>query len=594
MIVTFYSYKGGTGRTMALANIAVLLARAGRRVLMVDFDLEAPGIWRYFADLQGGLDRRDGLLELLQERRTSWRASVVPIPIGAQPVSLLTSGRQDDTYPARLLAFDWQGFFDADGGEYFERLRADWQAEYDFVLIDSRTGVTDIGGICTILLPDMIVPVFVANAQNVDGVVDVLRRAQKGRQDLAYDRAPALVLPLLSRFDGRTELELVNEWLTIAANKLGEFYTGWLPIGIEPRHILERTKLPYVAYFAFGEKLAVLLQGVSDPDSLGFALNAVATMIDSGLSDLSKVLPDRISARPTGNDASPAPLDDSWLAVVHSRDATKAAAFAVDRRRLLTAGYIAEWTDIKVAFPKATGNRLYDVVRVSLPEDRQRFDGAVLHLAEPLPDSITPAPLSFVPPAQLVGSPWWAFGFPTELGRASRGTIDANLSLGLLQLEPTSRTGIEAGFGGTALWSSARAAVVGIVVATAGSGSGIGVSLHRVDVLLPGERLRALGDPVTGSARLGPLHREQFVDQLATIAGAESEADALLRRIHFPPGRRPPFSSYASAELFWDRILVDLENGIIEGGVARLAEAALSLYPANRTLQEIAASLRAV
>src|SRR5881398_1050556 len=42
--VTFYSYKGGVGRSMALANLAALLARRGRRVFMIDFDLEAPGL----------------------------------------------------------------------------------------------------------------------------------------------------------------------------------------------------------------------------------------------------------------------------------------------------------------------------------------------------------------------------------------------------------------------------------------------------------------------------------------------------------------------------------------------------------------------
>ena len=47
-IVTFYSYKGGTGRSMALANIAWLLAMAGQQVLVVDWDLEAPGLHRYF------------------------------------------------------------------------------------------------------------------------------------------------------------------------------------------------------------------------------------------------------------------------------------------------------------------------------------------------------------------------------------------------------------------------------------------------------------------------------------------------------------------------------------------------------------------
>jgi MinD-like ATPase involved in chromosome partitioning or flagellar assembly len=47
-IYTFYSYKGGVGRSMALANVGVMLASAGHRVLLVDWDLEAPGIEAYF------------------------------------------------------------------------------------------------------------------------------------------------------------------------------------------------------------------------------------------------------------------------------------------------------------------------------------------------------------------------------------------------------------------------------------------------------------------------------------------------------------------------------------------------------------------
>jgi hypothetical protein len=47
-VITFYSYKGGTGRTMALANIAWILASNGKRVLAVDWDLESPGLHKYF------------------------------------------------------------------------------------------------------------------------------------------------------------------------------------------------------------------------------------------------------------------------------------------------------------------------------------------------------------------------------------------------------------------------------------------------------------------------------------------------------------------------------------------------------------------
>ncbi|MEM6301295.1 MAG: AAA family ATPase, partial [Pseudomonadota bacterium] len=42
--VTFYSFKGGVGRSMAMMNVASELVAAGRRVLVVDFDLEAPGL----------------------------------------------------------------------------------------------------------------------------------------------------------------------------------------------------------------------------------------------------------------------------------------------------------------------------------------------------------------------------------------------------------------------------------------------------------------------------------------------------------------------------------------------------------------------
>src|SRR5258708_29093693 len=48
-IVTFYSFKGGVGRSMALANIAHILARDhNSSVIAVDWDLEAPGLHRYF------------------------------------------------------------------------------------------------------------------------------------------------------------------------------------------------------------------------------------------------------------------------------------------------------------------------------------------------------------------------------------------------------------------------------------------------------------------------------------------------------------------------------------------------------------------
>lgn len=43
--ITFYSYKGGVGRTLALANFARHLAsHDNKKVFVLDLDLEAPGV----------------------------------------------------------------------------------------------------------------------------------------------------------------------------------------------------------------------------------------------------------------------------------------------------------------------------------------------------------------------------------------------------------------------------------------------------------------------------------------------------------------------------------------------------------------------
>src|SRR4051794_10976046 len=48
-VITFYPYTGGTGRSMALANVGWILASHGKRVICIDWDLEAPGLHRYFS-----------------------------------------------------------------------------------------------------------------------------------------------------------------------------------------------------------------------------------------------------------------------------------------------------------------------------------------------------------------------------------------------------------------------------------------------------------------------------------------------------------------------------------------------------------------
>lgn len=65
MIFTFYSYKGGVGRSMALANIAELLYEHGRQVLMIDWDLDSPGLESFFPQIRQKAKENRGLLDML-------------------------------------------------------------------------------------------------------------------------------------------------------------------------------------------------------------------------------------------------------------------------------------------------------------------------------------------------------------------------------------------------------------------------------------------------------------------------------------------------------------------------------------------------
>ena len=166
IIYTFYSYKGGTGRTMALANVAALLARWGHSVLVVDWDLEAPGLDRFFTTGQPGRSLREstpGLMEIIGSYASGseidWRTCVSQ----RYGVSIISSGLDDGDYTHRVQNTDFVKLFADSGlGSYIEKLRDQWTSDFELVLIDSRTGLTDIGGICTVHLPDVLVTPFTA------------------------------------------------------------------------------------------------------------------------------------------------------------------------------------------------------------------------------------------------------------------------------------------------------------------------------------------------------------------------------------------------------------------------------------------------
>lgn len=286
MIFTFYSYKGGVGRSMAMAGIAHLLARRGLRVLAIDFDLEAPGLERYFFDGERckAVRAQRGLLDLIRayrealasetafaagefKRWQNYRLTAIHTAgtLGGS-VDLMTAGqREPDTamrdYALAVRSFDWQDFFHNWKGDlFFDWLRrqfGDASGGYDVVLVDSRTGVTEMGGVCAYQLADAAVLLCAPNYQNLEGTRDVARdfrsegvRALRQGRPLEILAVPARLEPnhpKRAEFLAKFRAELGVEGLPAVLAAAGLDY--------------EKLALPYLPQFAVAERL------VGDPQA---------------------------------------------------------------------------------------------------------------------------------------------------------------------------------------------------------------------------------------------------------------------------------------------------------------------------------------
>ncbi len=196
--VTFYSFKGGVGRSMAMMNTAFALVAEGEKVLVVDFDLEAPGLDTFA--LPNSANKNPGVVDFVCDYI---KTGVVPEideyvfrsssdDSSGGELWLMPAGRRDEKYADLMNSINWRELYDKrDGYLLFEDLKAQWKSclKPDYVLIDSRTGHTDEGGICTRQLPDAVVCLFFPNRQNLIGLTRVVNRIRK-ENDIRKEKFP--------------------------------------------------------------------------------------------------------------------------------------------------------------------------------------------------------------------------------------------------------------------------------------------------------------------------------------------------------------------------------------------------------------------
>ena len=254
-IFTFYSYKGGVGRSMSLLNSAFELAGRGRHVLILDMDLEAPGISNFlFRSKEFQHPPQKDIIELLKDvlnfekQGGHFKEAAAHIQGISQYISPIKekklpppksrigeSGRidvvpalvQDQSYWSRLAELNLgscsQKTLQKTGLILKHYLKAqrfsisppslkeigeEMQVPYDYVFIDSRTGITESGGLCIGPLADRLVILTSLNDQNINGTKDMMKvsgihpgkktsgkKWDEGEPDITDNNRPPLMGP---------------------------------------------------------------------------------------------------------------------------------------------------------------------------------------------------------------------------------------------------------------------------------------------------------------------------------------------------------------------------------------------------------------
>lgn len=238
-VVTFYSFKGGVGRTTALGIVAGLLAARERRVVMIDFDLEAPGLSLMFSPESFSSNGTNyGVLDYIHQRYLTPDKDVPPITDCIRQINLTTrgelylipAGEYDEGYIHRLADLDVQLLYQRETNpirQLLDDIRN--QLDPDIVLIDARTGFTEIGAIALFDLADLAIICFSPTDQSYAGLQWVIQAARKqrdyqGKPDVRFLLTPLPAIEgLRQRWIVRAEELIATYWNspdTSAVNEL--------------------------------------------------------------------------------------------------------------------------------------------------------------------------------------------------------------------------------------------------------------------------------------------------------------------------------------------------------------------------------------
>jgi MinD-like ATPase involved in chromosome partitioning or flagellar assembly len=134
-IISFNSFKGGSGRSTTCINVAAQLARQGKQVLVIDLDIDGPGLGTFLELADKEVERRGIVSYLSSSDGEAIRNHILKVQFDDFKIDFMGAPLNADASTFEMAGTDLP--------DRMEALRETIGEMYDFVLIDAASGISN-------------------------------------------------------------------------------------------------------------------------------------------------------------------------------------------------------------------------------------------------------------------------------------------------------------------------------------------------------------------------------------------------------------------------------------------------------------------
>jgi MinD-like ATPase involved in chromosome partitioning or flagellar assembly len=240
LIITFHSYKGGTGKTLLAVNLATILANSGKKTCLLDLDFSAPSLHTIFKTGKTEYWINDYLNRACEIDKVLKDCSVDCVAKGKMFVGLANPSSEairDMSSKDRKWEMDALGRLLSLKNSLLEKLN------FDYVIFDTSPGLR-YSSINAVVSADVVLVVTTLDRSDMEGthrMTQDLYRLFERKTVVILNKVPFDFLPLEKRERKLESLQLPVVGAIPCSCDIPEAEGEYFFVSKKPTHVLTRT-----------------------------------------------------------------------------------------------------------------------------------------------------------------------------------------------------------------------------------------------------------------------------------------------------------------------------------------------------------------